>query len=78
VNFFIWGAWHAVGLFVHKAFSDQTRRRQIKWRGTWKAQAFHVFSVLLTFHFVLLGWVFFVFANVQQSLAFFMKMGGFS
>ncbi len=25
-NFFIWGAWHGVGLFVHKQWSDRTRK----------------------------------------------------
>ena len=55
LRFIFWGVWHAIGLFIHKVFSDQTRRRQIKWRGTWKADVSHVFSVLLTFHFVVLG-----------------------
>lgn len=61
LNFFIWGAWHGLGLFVHKMWSDRTRRwyrrlgerprMALSW--TWVGR-------LLTFHYVVLGWVWFV------------------
>lgn len=60
VNFFVWGLWHGVGLFVHKMWSDRTRmvymglneRPMVKW--AWSAAGW-----LVTFHFVVLGWVWF-------------------
>lgn len=60
VNFFVWGLWHGVGLFVHKMWSDRTRiyymtlheRPMVKW--AWTAAGW-----LVTFHFVVLGWVWF-------------------
>ena len=75
-NFLAWGLWHAVGLFIHKVFSDRTRRTQMAWKNTWRAQAFHVFSVLLTFHFVLLGWVFFSLPTFEDSLRYFALLIG--
>lgn len=75
-NFLAWGVWHAVGLFVHKVFSDRTRRTQMAWKNTWRAHAFHVFSVLLTFHFVLLGWVFFSLSTLEDSLRYFALLIG--
>ncbi len=69
-RFIAWGLWHALGLFVHKLFSDRTRRLQMTWKNTWRAQAFHVFSVALTFHFVVLGWVFFALPGLKDSLRY--------
>jgi D-alanyl-lipoteichoic acid acyltransferase DltB (MBOAT superfamily) len=69
-NFLVWGLWHAVGLFLHKMFADRTRLKQLRWKNTWRAQTFHVFSVLLTFHFVLLGWVFFAFPTLNESIRY--------
>lgn len=75
-NFLFWGLWHAVGLFIHKVFSDRTRRTQMRWKGTWKARAFHVLSVLLTFHFVVMGWVFFALPSIWESLAYLLLLFG--
>jgi alginate O-acetyltransferase complex protein AlgI len=76
LNFLVWGLWHAVGLFIHKIFADRTRRLQLGWKNTWKARAFHVFSVALTFHFVLLGWVFFAMPSFEDSLRYLALMFG--
>jgi D-alanyl-lipoteichoic acid acyltransferase DltB (MBOAT superfamily) len=75
-NFLLWGVWHAMGLFIHKMFSDRTRRRQMRWKNTWKEQAFYIFSVLLTFHFVLLGWVFFALPSVEASITYLLFLFG--
>jgi alginate O-acetyltransferase complex protein AlgI len=76
LNFWLWGLWHGFGLFLHKAFADRTRLRQLKWRGTWRASAFHVLSVFLTVHFVILGWVFFALPTPQASLMYFARLLG--
>ena len=67
LNFLIWGIWHGVGLFAHKQWTDRTR----KWyRGltpgrkrTWTFAGW-----FLTFHYVVLGWVWFALPDVSQSL----------
>lgn len=69
INFVIWGVWHGIGLWVHKLWSDRTRtfyqnlnqrprlRRVVHWLG-----------VLGTFHFVALGWVWFVLPDPGLSI----------
>ncbi|MCC7209573.1 MAG: MBOAT family protein [Anaerolineae bacterium] len=60
LNFVLWGAWHGLGLWLHRTLTERT--------GGWDAfvaarpalsRVVHVLSVLATFHFVALGWVFF-------------------
>ena len=61
VNFLIWGLWHGLGLFIHKQWSDRTRKwyrglgekRVQKWGWT-------AVSWFLTFHYVVVGWIWFV------------------
>jgi alginate O-acetyltransferase complex protein AlgI len=69
LNFVIWGVWHGIGLWVHKLYSDRTRMfyqglkqkpglaRGVYWGG-----------VLLTFHYVMLGWVWFALPDTAASL----------
>ena len=70
VNFLIWGIWHGLGLWVHKQFSDRTRLwyRQLKTR-TWQFRAWKAFGWFVTFHFVILGWVWFALPDFELSLA---------
>jgi D-alanyl-lipoteichoic acid acyltransferase DltB (MBOAT superfamily) len=58
----IWGAWHGIGLFVHREWS----RRRPPSPGAnrlWKAGA-----TFATFQFVMIGWVFFYGTSVTESL----------
>ena len=69
LNFLIWGLWHGVGLFVHKQWTDRTR----KWyRGLAdkpaQKRAWTLVGWFLTFHFVVLGWVWFALPSLDQSL----------
>ncbi len=78
-NFFIWGAWHGFGLFIHKMWSDRTR----KWyRGVqkdpWQRQIWTFSSWFLTFHYVVLGWVWFVLPETGQAVLFFGLLVGLS
>jgi alginate O-acetyltransferase complex protein AlgI len=79
LNFVMWGAWHGLGLFVHKLYSDRTRmfyqglkekpalRRVIYWGG-----------ILLTFHFVVLGWVWFALPDAALSWHVLLRLFGLS
>lgn len=69
LHFFIWGLWHGLGLFVHKQWSDRTRQwyrtaqTQPAWRRLWSFTAWW-----LTFHYVVLGWVWFLIPDTQLAL----------
>jgi D-alanyl-lipoteichoic acid acyltransferase DltB (MBOAT superfamily) len=76
-NFLAWGAWHGVGLFIHNRWSDWMRARlggRISRPGLQRLG--QVVGVLLTFHFVTLGWVWFALPTPSQSLQVFAKLVG--
>ncbi|MBZ0292836.1 MAG: hypothetical protein K8L99_09775 [Anaerolineae bacterium] len=76
-TFLIWGAWHGLGLFLHKLWSDRTRRwyRGLNERPYLK-QAYTVGGVILTFHFVALGWVWFALPDVGLAGSVFLRLFG--
>jgi alginate O-acetyltransferase complex protein AlgI len=66
----IWGAWHGIGLFVHREWS----RRRPPLAGAsrlWKAGA-----TFATFQFVMIGWVFFYGTSVGESMLMLRKLLG--
>ncbi len=80
VNFVIWGLWHGIALFIHKQWSDRTR----KWyRGLndrpWRKWAWTALTWFVTFQYVVIGWVWFALpgtAQAAQILARLFGMGG--
>lgn len=76
-TFLIWGVWHGLGLYIHKLWSDRTRKwyRGLKQRPL-ALRLWHVVGTILTFHFVLLGWVWFALPNLDIALAAFLKLFG--
>lgn len=76
-NFILWGIWHGVGLFLFKLVADNTRGwyRQISQRRTLK-RLLYVASVLLTFHYVALGWVFFALPEPADSFDMLTRLVG--
>jgi alginate O-acetyltransferase complex protein AlgI len=75
--FVIWGLWHGIGLFIHKLWSDETRswyrglkQKPLQWR-LWYGT-----GVVLTFHFVLLGWVWFAMPDVASAVRVFSGLLG--
>lgn len=68
-TFLIWGIWHGLGLFIHKLWSDRTRKWYISLRTRPRLQRVWTASgVILTFHFVLLGWIWFALPNPEIAL----------
>jgi D-alanyl-lipoteichoic acid acyltransferase DltB (MBOAT superfamily) len=61
-TFLVWGAWHGVGLAMHRGW--QTLRGK---RTPSPAPAARLARGLLTFHFVLIGWIFFRAANLDTA-----------
>jgi D-alanyl-lipoteichoic acid acyltransferase DltB (MBOAT superfamily) len=77
LNFALWGLWHGLGLFVQNRWTESTR--------VWFAErqfspavqrGLAVFSTLLTFHYVALGWVWFALPTPQMALAVLRVLGG--
>jgi D-alanyl-lipoteichoic acid acyltransferase DltB (MBOAT superfamily) len=76
-NFVIWGLWHGVGLFVHNrwsefmrpCFADSEHQPGLK-------RALDVGGVLLTFHYVALGWVWFALSQADLSWQVFLRLFG--
>lgn len=54
--FILWGAWHGLMLVIHKAYRKLIPAKE---HNGIKAQLIHIGNVLLTFHVVAIGWVFF-------------------
>jgi alginate O-acetyltransferase complex protein AlgI len=77
LNFILWGAWHGLGLFLQNRWSDFVRVRfPTLVQNTRLQTALQFGGVLLTFHFVALGWVFFALSEPSLSRQVFMKLFG--
>jgi len=73
INFVLWGAWHGLGLFIQNRWSDFAKTR-INIENPRLQTAIQIGGVLLTFHFVALGWVFFKLSTPALSWQVFMKL----
>ena len=77
LNFIFWGLWHGVGLFLHNRWSDFVRTRLPTLGQNPRLQPIlRIGGILLTFHFVALGWVFFALSEPALSLRVFGKLFG--
>jgi alginate O-acetyltransferase complex protein AlgI len=76
-HFVAWGVWHGIGLFIHKVWSDRTRRTYLKLRDRPRtAQLVGVLGVIVTFHYVAVGWVWFALPDLSTSWDVFLKLFG--
>ena len=75
--FLVWGLWHGLALFLHKVWSDRTRKwyRQLGERPRWK-QVYTLGGVVLTFHYVALGWVWFALPDVTLAGSVLLRLLG--
>ncbi|HZW03660.1 MAG TPA: MBOAT family O-acyltransferase [Anaerolineaceae bacterium] len=77
-SFVAWGLWHGLGLFLQNRWTDYARTRP--WftgagpRAQWGLNAL---SVLATFHFVALGWVWFALPDISQAGQVMARLFGF-
>jgi D-alanyl-lipoteichoic acid acyltransferase DltB (MBOAT superfamily) len=74
-NFVIWGVWHGLGLFAQNRWTEFARPR-LAGLGEGPRRALDVFSTLLTFHFVALGWVWFSLPTPQAALTVLARLVG--
>jgi alginate O-acetyltransferase complex protein AlgI len=77
LNFVLWGLWHGIGLWIHKLYTDRTR---VFYQGLAERPrlrtAVHWAGIFLTFHFVVLGWVWFALPTTDLSLTVFRRLFG--
>ena len=79
INFILWGAWHGIGLFLQNRWSDFVRVHLPNLGQNTRLQSALQFGgVLLTFHFVALGWVFFALSEPFLSWQVFLALSGVS
>ena len=77
LNFILWGLWHGFGLFFHNRWSDFVRTRFPGLGQNPRLQpALQIGGILLTFHFVALGWVFFALSEPSLSWQVFLALSG--
>jgi len=76
-NFTLWGLWHGLGLFIHNRWNDLTRVRATAWATTpFRQNVLNISGILVTFHFVALGWIFFALSSTSTSWHIFLKLFG--
>lgn len=67
-HFVVWGAFHGIALVVHKAFREFCSKTRL-YAQLQGSSLFHALSVVLTFHAVCIGWVFFRAENMSLAAA---------
>jgi len=68
INFAMWGIWHGIGLFLHKLYSDRSKRYVLQLADYPTLHSLYSFGGwAVTFAFVSLGWVFFALPNISAS-----------
>ncbi|MCZ2288610.1 MAG: hypothetical protein LC138_07240 [Anaerolineales bacterium] len=76
-NFVIWGLWHGLGLFIQNRWSESIHPRLAGWLLTpVRQKIIEGLGILVTFHFVSLGWIFFALPKPGQALSVFAKLFG--
>ncbi len=65
-TFIIWGAIHGLGLSIHKLWEEKSSVVLSKIN---KSLIYNIISVIVTFHFVCLGWVFFKSDSFAKALS---------
>lgn len=77
LNFIFWGLWHGLGLFTQNRWSDFIRTRYPNLQQNISfGPALQIGGIVLTFHFVALGWVFFALTEPGLSWQVFLKLFG--
>ena len=77
LNFVLWGLWHGLGLFVQNRWSDFVRTRYpTLGQNTHLQPALQIGGIVLTFHFVALGWIFFALSEPSLSWQVLLKLFG--
>jgi len=72
-SFVVWGVYHGLALIIHREFTF-FRDSIAPLKEFCKGKVFHLMSVILTFHVVCIGWVFFRVENIGTAFSIVKKM----
>ena len=76
-NFLIWGVWHGLGLFLQNRLSEWVKPLSDRFEGKSMLKGFLNWGgVLITFHYVTLGWIWFVLPEPSLAFSFFARLLG--
>ncbi|PKO02280.1 MAG: hypothetical protein CVU43_08620 [Chloroflexi bacterium HGW-Chloroflexi-5] len=76
-NFVLWGLWHGLGIFIQNRWSDWTKPLSARiQQKPFLNKVVTLFTTLLTFQFVALGWVWFALPSTALSLQVFGRLFG--
>jgi len=68
-NFLVWGIWHGMGLYIHNRWVAFLKARShVLPPSLFSSRGLKALSVLLTFHFVSIGWVWFALPEIGLSM----------
>jgi D-alanyl-lipoteichoic acid acyltransferase DltB (MBOAT superfamily) len=67
-NFFLWGIWHGLGLFLQNRWSEFMQTRMNAPLPPHRQLILNAMGMFLTFNFVSLGWLFFVLSSPSLAL----------
>jgi alginate O-acetyltransferase complex protein AlgI len=73
-NFVIWGLWNGIGLFFHNRWAESVKPKISIIKDKPFLAPYNIFSTILTFNFVSLGWVWFALPSVGESILVFTKL----
>ena len=77
LNFVLWGLWHGLGIFIQNRWSDWTKPFSVRiQQRPVLNKVVTIFTTLLTFQFVALGWVWFALPSMDLSLQVFGRLFG--
>jgi alginate O-acetyltransferase complex protein AlgI len=75
-NFIIWGLWHGLGLLIQNRWSAFSAARFPQEQGGISKKILHVLGIFLTFHYVTLGWIWFVLPTPEAGWHYFLSLLG--
>ena len=76
-NFIAWGVWNGIGLFLQNKITGFITRKTGSGKPFWQISAIHkMFSIVLTFLYISLGWVWFALPTLDASMRVFFVLFG--
>jgi D-alanyl-lipoteichoic acid acyltransferase DltB (MBOAT superfamily) len=76
-NFFLWGVWHGLGLFLQNRWSEQVKPHSGSAAiSPFREKLTRYAGIFLTFNFVSLGWLFFIFSTPAMVWTALLRLAG--
>jgi D-alanyl-lipoteichoic acid acyltransferase DltB (MBOAT superfamily) len=76
INFIFWGLWHGLGLLIQNRWSGWIIKKIPPSEEKWGQRFRQATGMFLTFHFVTLGWIWFVLPTPGMAIDFLLTLLG--